>query len=439
MNRLVRLRESFWFIPALLCLVAVVLAEGLVSLDGIIGDPDAGVLDVLFYRVGASGSRDLLGAIAGSMLAVASTTFSITIAVLALSSSTYGPRLVRNFMADRGNQLVLGVFVSTFLYALLVLRSVRSEDDDGGGFVPHLATNLAVLLAVVAIGVFVYFIHHISDSIQVATLARRVRDELSECVDQLYPAHVGTDVDETPRATGTADVPAGLEREGVVVRAPHPGYVQSLDEQGLLQLATGRDLVVQLCVRPGAYVVGGSPVAVLWPPDRVDTEAGHALVATLHVTDARTPFQDIEFAVQQLVEMAVRALSPSTNDPYTAINALDDLSSGLALLATRSTPSPQRYDEAGKLRVVTSRPSVPDLLDQVFDAMRLYAVEHPSVLHRTLELGERVADRSHDRAVHERLHANIALLVEAFARSEPQQHDLDLLRLHATRIGSAAP
>ncbi len=439
MSRLTRLWESFWFLPALLCLLAAVLAEGLVTLDEQVLGSDAGLFDVLFYRVGASGSRDLLGAIAGSMLAVASTTFSITIAVLALSSSTYGPRLVRNFMTDRGNQLVLGVFLSTFLYALMVLRSVRTEDDNGDGFVPHVATNVAVLLAVVAIGVLVYFIHHISDSIQVATLARRVRDELRSCVEQMYPAQAGAGVEDTSRAAGQADLPAGLERDGVVVRAPHPGYVQGVDEEGLLQLATERDLVVLLRVRPGAYVVGGSEVAVLWPPDRVDDEAGDALVATLHVTDARTPRQDIEFAVQQLVEMAVRALSPSTNDPYTAINALDDLSSGLVLLATRATPSPQRYDDDEHLRIVSSRPTLEDLLDQVFDAMRLYAVEHPSVLHRTLELGERVGGASSDPRVHERLRLNVRVLVDAYSRSDPQQHDLDLLRRRAARLTATSP
>jgi uncharacterized membrane protein len=438
MSRLEEVRSSFWFLPAVLCLLAVVLAEGLVTLDEQLQNRAGGPLDVLLYRVGASGSRDLLGAIAGSMLGVASTTFSITIAVLALSSSTYGPRLVRNFMADRGNQMVLGIFVSTFLYALLVLRTVRTEDDDGDGFVPHLATNAAVVLAVVAIGVLVYFIHHISDSIQIATLTRRLRDELHGCVDRLYPADIGAGVDDAPSPTpgpaGTPDVLDDVAREGVLVRAAHSGYVQSIDEDELFRLATERDLVVVLRIRPGAYVVGEGEVAVLWPPGRADDEAGDAVLATLQVTDARTPQQDIEFAAQQLVDMAVRALSPSTNDPYTAINALDDLSSGLAALAARTMPSTYRYDDDGRLRVVAVRVVLTDLLDQVFDAMRLYGLEHPSVLHHTLELGERVRDRSHDLVVHERLRTNVRLLVDAYSRSDPQQHDLDLLRRHADRL-----
>ena len=130
-SRLVRIRESFWFLPAVLTVLAALLAEVLVSLDARV-TWSLGPLDVLIYRVGEDGSRDVLGVIAGTSMAVASTSFSITIAVLALASSSYGPRLVRNFMADRGNQTVLGVYVATFLYCLLVLRSIRVTGDGGG-------------------------------------------------------------------------------------------------------------------------------------------------------------------------------------------------------------------------------------------------------------------------------------------------------------------
>ncbi|MDQ3094690.1 MAG: DUF2254 domain-containing protein, partial [Actinomycetota bacterium] len=207
MSRWARLRQAFWFLPAVLCALAAVLAETLIFLDRQTGEVDLGPFGVLITRVGESGSRDLLGAVAGSMLTVASTTFSITIAVLALSSSTYGPRLVRNFMADRGNQFVLGIFVATFLYSLLVLRSVRVLDEGSGEyFVPHLATNVAVLLAVLAIGVLVYFIHHISDSVQVWTLAQQVRTDLIDTVDRLYPEQIRGESPDVEEADGAAKV-----------------------------------------------------------------------------------------------------------------------------------------------------------------------------------------------------------------------------------------
>ncbi len=181
-----RLSKTFWLLPAAMCVLGAVLAEVLILLDQRLGDLEFGPFRMLVTRVGAAGSGDLLGAIAGSMLTVASTTFSITIPALALASSTYGPRLVRNFTADRGNQFVLGVFLATFLYSLLVLRSIRVLDEGGEQtFVPHLAVNVAVLLAVSALGVLVYFIHHIADSIQVWTLAQQGRTDLLTVVERL--------------------------------------------------------------------------------------------------------------------------------------------------------------------------------------------------------------------------------------------------------------
>ncbi len=451
MSYLARLRQSFWFLPAVMCAIAVVLAESLIVLDEQLDEVDLGFLGVLVTRIGASGSRDLLGAVAGSMLTVAGTIFSITIAVLALTSSTYGPRLVRNFMADRGNQFVLGVFVSTFLYSLLVLRSIRVVDDDSGDyFVPHLAVNMAVLLAVLAIGVLVYFIHHISDSVQVATLAKSVRDDLVAAVHRLSPEeddsedgnrpgnrHQHLDIDHgdsgsAVAAAGDGGVDGGVD--GARVTAGSSGYVQSIDHQRLLALAGTHDVVVELCVRTGHHLVEGDPLAVLRPTDRADDELESEVRKAVLTGPARTPVEDLELSVLLLEEMAVRALSPSMNDPYTAINALDDLSAGLVLFAGRKPPARRRYDEDGHLRVVTPTVVLTDLLDHVVDAMRLYAVGHPTVLHRTLRLVERVASASGQPEVRARMNEQVQRLVEAFELSSPQACDLTGLRRHADRV-----
>lgn len=425
---LIRLRESFWFVPAALCLLSAGLAQGLVAADRRLPD------DIGLVQVGAAGSRDLLSAIAGSMLAVASTTFSITVAVMALSSSTYGPRLVRNFMADRGNQVVLGVFVSTFLYALLVLRSVRADDEEGVAFVPHLAVNVAVLLAVAAVGLLVYFIHHVSDSIQVATLSQRLRDDLRDVVERLFPAERAED--GGPVGAASHDPRPDLGPDHLPVKAPRAGYVVDVDENALLALAARHDLVVVVGVRPGDYVLANHDVARIVPPSRATVTVLAAAGDAITVADARHPHADIDFAVQQLEEMAVRALSPGTNDPYTAVNALDHLSSGLSLLATRPTPPTHLGDEEGRLRVVVRRVVLGDLLDRVFEAMRLYAVEHPLVLRHTLTLGERVGRCSRDRAVHGALRSNAGLLVDAYALTDPLPHDLGALRRQEARLAA---
>jgi uncharacterized membrane protein len=419
--------SSFWFLPAVLCLGAAVLAELLVTTSQVGPRVDLGPFSPLFYRVGAGGSRDLLGAIAGSMLTVASTTFSITIAVLALTSSTYGARLVRNFMTDRVNQAVLGVFVATFLYSLLVLRSIRTVETDGSDeareFVPHLAVNVAVVMAVVSIGFLVWFIHHISDSIQVWKLSARVRDELWWTVNRLYPERIGTDA--ATEARDGAAIPA-LER-GARVPAPRAGYVVAIRQEGLLDAARKHDVVVMLSVRPGEFCVEGTELASVSPERGVDTRVLRDVAATINLADSRSPEQDVEFATQQVVELAVRALSPGTNDPFTAVNALDSLSAGLCLLVSRPTPSAARYDEGGTLRAVA--PAVPpaDVVNLVFDAVRMYAMEHPEVLRSAVVLADRLA-LAGGRRLGNSLIVQLDLLLDAYARTGPQSRDLDRLR-----------
>lgn len=441
MSVLQRLRERFWFIPAVLCLAAFIAAEVLVEADRRIGVPRLPTwADLLLYRVGDSGSRDILGAIATSSLAVAGTTFSITIAVLALTSSNYGPRLVRNFMADRGNQFVLGVFVATFLYSLLVMRSISGLGDpgrDADAFVPHLAVNLAVLLAVLNVGVLVYFIHHISDSIQISTLASGVRAELFGTVDRLYPEPVGRDAGEVDGPESPEGLPEQVDREGAPIRARRPGYLTSTRSEALMAAAERHDTVLALKVRPGQYVLEGSALAVVHPPDRLDDDLADDVRSAMEIGNARTPHQDVEFAVQQLTEMAVRALSPGTNDPYTAINALDDLSAGMARLAGRRVPSPARYDDAGRLRVHAPGADVVALVGGVVDAMRWYAAGAPSVMHATLEFIERVGVQARSVRLRVRLLNGIDHLREAFSSAGNQDHDVEVFGEHADRVTRA--
>jgi uncharacterized membrane protein len=423
-----RLRERFWFIPAMLCLGAFLLAETLIAVDERLGELSVpGWVSVLLYRVGESGSRDILGAIASSSLAVAGTTFSITMAVLALTSSSYGPRLVRNFMTDRGNQLVLGVYVATFLYSLLVLRSIRVPGDPGDQdaevFVPHLAVNAAVLLGVANVGVLVYFIHHISDSIQIWTLASGVRSELRHTVERLYPAGLGQD-DDRRGSSGPKEPPtSSLEHDGAPVTADRPGYLQFVRNDDLMKAARAHDVVLALRVRPGQYVLEDTVIALVHPPNHDSEELRKAVRSALRVANSRSPHQDIEFAVQQLTEMAVRALSPGTNDPYTAINALDDLSAGLCVLAERDLPSAGRYDDEGVLRVHAPSPEVADLVESVLDSMRWYAASAPSVMHAALDLVERVGAHAHSPTVVARLVVQVGLLRDAFIAADHHEHD----------------
>ncbi|MDO5500839.1 MAG: DUF2254 family protein, partial [Propionibacteriaceae bacterium] len=189
LSRLKHLPTTFWFVPTVLIVMGVILGEVLVSIDRA-GWPDdlPDPLKNLLFASGPTGASSMVTTVGTAVFGVAGTAFSITMSVIATASSTYGPRLVRNFMADRGNQIVLGAFGATFAYCLMVLRRITSADDDVGvdAFVPQLAVNFTLVLAFIDVGLLIYFIHHIATSIEVSSLTERVRTELSRAIDRLY-------------------------------------------------------------------------------------------------------------------------------------------------------------------------------------------------------------------------------------------------------------
>lgn len=435
MNLLQRLTERFWFIPTVMCVGAAILAESLVYLDGT--HPVSSLpswMSKVVYRVGESGSRDILGSIASASLGVAGTTFSITMAVLALTSSSYGPRLVRNFMADKGNQTVLGVYVSTFLYSLLVLRAIRDvgslSSSGAEPFVPHLAVNGAVLLAIANVAVLVYFIHHISDSIQISTLSGNVRAELLETVNRLYPATLGKGIPESVNHEFSSRPPETAS----IVSAGKEGYVQSVKGEQILDTAQRHDLVVWLTVQPGDHLLADAEVIRVHPP-KLDDNVAAELRDCIMIGDSRSPFQDVSFATQQLTELAVRALSPGTNDPYTAINALDDLTVGLATMAARPVPQAWRSAEDGSVRVHAPHTTVYALVSAVVDSVRWYAASAPSVMNETMDLVERVG-LAGDNSLREGLTVQVDRLVESFDRADNQPCDNEAFAARAAACRS---
>ncbi|GAA1459140.1 DUF2254 domain-containing protein [Williamsia maris] len=401
-NKLSRLTDAFWFLPMSLGIGALILAQILITADRAIGDADLGIWGSLLYRVGASGSRDILGAIGGSMLAVASTSFSITVSVLATASSTYGPRLVRNFMNDRGNQFVLGIFGATFLYSLMVLRSIQDQSITGGQFVPDIAVNVAVILAVVDVAVLVYFINHIAGSIQVSTLSARVRSELVDVVDSLYPQ-------QRPDNSRPATFPAA-EHERVL--AETSGFVIDIDEHALLAVAERHSCLIEVLVRPGDHVVAGEPL-VRVTPGAEDDEIRAAVCRAIDLGNTRTPMHDVQFAVQQLVEMAVRALSPSTNDPYTAHNAFSELATGMVPMVRRPTPWLGRTDGDDTVRLIVTRVPVTELIDDIFDAVRIYALAAPVAMTAAILLARRIGVAAVEPDVREAVLRHLALIEAA--------------------------
>lgn len=333
-----RLRSSFWFVPAAMACLAAALALSAVAIDEAAGDDWLQRLG-WGYSGGAEGASLLLGTVAGSMIAIAGTVFSMTLVAMSLASSQLGPRLLRNFMRDTANQVVLGTFVATFVYSLLVLRTIRRADEVA--FVPHLSVSIGVLLAMVSIGVLIYFIHHVSVSIQADEVIAHVGRELEDGIDRLFPGHLGQPGGETSDPPNPAGLPAVFAREARPVGAAEDGYLQLIDGDALMALASRADLLLQLERRPGHYLVKGQTMVMVWPGDRVTDALVDQLNDAFVFGNQRTATQDVEFSLHQLVEIAVRALSPGINDPFTAIACVDRLGSALCRLARRDALAAQ--------------------------------------------------------------------------------------------------
>lgn len=402
-----RLRNSYWFTPGLMTIGAVLLSAATLAIDEHRDPEETPFLHSLVYSGGPDGAREVLSVIAGSMITVAGVVFSITIVALTLASSQFGPRLLANFMRDRGNQIVLGTFISAFLYSLLVLRIIRSGDVNT---VPHLSVTVALLLAIAGLVVLIYFIHHVSMMIQAPNLIASIRSDLHHGIGHLFPDPNEAGHDLTDRAA--PQLPAGFEDDALPVPARGSGYIDVIDLDGLVDIAREHGLVVRLERRPGQYVVRGTPIARAWPATRLDeTVTGHIAEAVL-TGSQRTPVQDIEFPIEQMVEIAVRALSPSINDPITANTCLDQLSAELCELAGRELPATHLTDGAGQVRVLIGDPlTFERVIGGAFDQIRQCASMHATVYLHMLDSLTRIAGcvRSPDRLDALLRHGNLVI------------------------------
>ncbi|MBE9196084.1 DUF2254 domain-containing protein, partial [Synechocystis sp. LEGE 06083] len=345
------------------------------------------------YSLGPSGSRAILSTIAGSMVTVATTAFSITIVALQLASSQFGPRLLRSFMQDTGNQIVLGTFISTFVYSLMVLRTVNGVEKDE--FVPHLAVTIGIALAIASVGVLIYFIHHSASSIQVNQVIKQVGNDLDVAIDRLFPEKIGRSTLNQPQEKSLAAIPTDFDQFSCPIKTIASGYIQGIDDNQLMQIATDNNLLFWVQQRPGRFVIKGSELVQVFPEEKVNKKLIAQINNAFVLGSQRTEQQDMEFPIDQLVEIAVRALSPGINDPFTAIRCIDQLSAALCHLAQREMPSPYRYDDQNQLRIIAKPISFTDATDAAFNQIRQYGKSSVAVTMRLLEAITAIAPFTH--------------------------------------------
>ena len=405
------LGDLFWLRPALIVLGCILLALFGVWLETAhVAGYDASSPDTNWgYSGGAEGARGLLSAIASSNIGVAGTTFSITIAALTLASGQMGPRLLRNFVRDARNQTVLGIFLGTFAYSLMVLRTVRTIDEDP--FVPHLAITGALVLALVALGTLVWFVHHIATSINIETVVDAVQQDLCKSIEA--------------RTLDAADAARPSDAStGSAVATTGGGYLQAVDTDALADWAEERGVTVVLRVRPGDYVPSGFPVAFL----SAGVEGADQAIARA-VTLGRRPtsLQDLEYSIRQLVEIAVRALSPGINDPFTAGSVVDHLGDALCRIAQRHLPTGAVVRE-GHVVLVHPVTNYDGLCDAMFHMIRQNSAGSVLVLGRMLDVLARVAEVERLRTRLRELRRHADLVQAAAERDVADPHDLDDLR-----------
>ena len=380
---LLSMRESFWLIPAVALIVAVLLAIALVEADGLLAIDLAQRWPRLF-GAGAEGARGTLSSIASSMITVAGVVFSVTIVALSLAANAYSPRVLRTFMHDRATQSAFGVFVGVFAYCLVVLRTIRAADGNGAGYVPSLAVFGALVLALVGVWVLVYFIHHVAVTIQVSTILQRIADETRKSIAALFPEELAEDEDDG------APEPLRSEGDWRALLARRSGYVVSIDAKGLAAFARRRGAVLRMEIGVGEFAVEGRPLASLAGAAR-DTDTDADALDRLYTFGAeRNLYQDAAFGLQQIADVAARALSPGVNDPSTAAMCADHLGALLARVARRRMPGPMR-GERGELRVIARAPSFDSLAAIVFEPLLRHARGDPQVL-AALERAARAAE-----------------------------------------------
>ena len=420
MNRLKQfgsnLRGSFWFLPTLIVAFSGVLAAGLIEADSS-GRRDWMAEWPRLFGTGAAGARGMLATIAGSMMTVVGVTFSMTLMALALASNQYTSRILRNFMRDRVTQVVLGIFAGVFTYCLIVLRTIRGGDDNG--FVPSLSVAVSVVLAIGGIAALIFFIHHIAASIQASSIISSVAAETLGAVDRLYPGTLGQGPADDDADSSTL-APSDLKWQAVT--APKNGYIQGVDSDALLRLARKHQTIVKMERGIGDFVVQHTTVASLALAIPPETTVVIAVQSAYTIDRHRTLEQDTAFGIRQIVDIALRALSPSLNDTTTAVMCVDYLTAILARLASRSIPSSLRYEE-GTLRMVTIGPTFASLVTESVDQICGSAEGNEAVLSHMLGALQTIASVTTSGSRRQVLREQMEWIVEVATRTIKSPHD----------------
>jgi uncharacterized membrane protein len=429
------LRTTFWLVPTMLVAVACVLFVVTFAIDFAAYHRHLTLPTWIRFETGSpDAGRQVLIAIAAAVITVVGVVFSITILALTLASQQFGPRMMRNFVRDVGNQVTLGIFVATFVYSVLSLASISAPNPD---FIPHLSIFVAETLSLLDLAVLIYFIHHIAKSIQLPEVIAGIARDLMHAIDAEFPERedglevaarigVGRPVEELLQM---------IDERGVVVPADTSGYLQFVGYAQLVEIAARTDAVIRLNHRPGHFIVAGRPLATVWPGGAAGQVA--LALSQAHVTGPhRTLMQDPVFAIDQLVEIAIRALSPAVNDTFTALTCIDWLSAGLSRVSGRNLAEAVYRDRFGHIRLVEFDPSYARMVNRAFDKVRQAARGMPAVIIRMIDALINIMEQTTSSEQRRILARQAEMIFRSALESVPEANDRDDIDARYRRVQS---
>ncbi len=427
-NVIVLLRGQLWIIPLVLSALALSLAYWILT-------SEASFLEVRdvggfwwLYGGDASSARDLMSSLLSGLMTMTSLVVSVTFVILTLAANQLGPRLISTFMGDRQIQTVLGLFLGTILYVLVVLRSL--DETLGAEGVPHVAVTIGSVLTVVCLFALLFYVHKIARAIIADSIVARVAGDLHNDIRSMLSA----EPNETERA-----IPDLTRPRAGAVSLDRSGYVQVIDYDRLVTLACRANAAFVVKVRAGHFVLKNGEHVVIHGGRPLDDEAMQAIRAAFVVGQERNSAQDLEFGLRQLVEIALRALSPGINDPFTAIAVIDRIGAALEEIFMRSLQQAVWRDKEGKVRVIAQRSDVQGLADAAFDAIRQAGQEIPAVLIRMADVLGQLAPVLHAEEAREAVSRQLGKLAETTTEAHlaPSDRTAVLRRIEQARVATA--
>jgi uncharacterized membrane protein len=425
------LMGSFWFIPILIILFSIGLASTLIYFDRTVDIESMGVLRNILTE-SADSARSVLSTISGAMIGVAGTVFSITLVALTLATSQFGSRLLKNFMHERLNQVVLGTYVSTYVYCLIILNVIK--DNDNEVFIPTLSILVAILAAIGNIILLIVFIHHISISIQASKVISDISSSLMKNIESIFSEELD---EENPTGTSNTESLDHYTKEfphSKELKSPKSGYLQYLYNESLFKVAKKNEYIIVTLHRIGSYIVKNQPIITLYSKTEFTEKSVISFEDHMILGNSRTTQRDAEHSIHQMVEIACRALSPGINDPFTAISCIDNLTSTLCYLTEVKFPSKYKFDEEDQLRYVHKPLTYQGALDAAFLQIRQFSKGSPSVVIRLMEAMITIYNYTHHNIHKKAVREHAEMIMKVAENSFEESHDLEDIRKRSEAI-----